>query len=354
MRPRARSPASGRGRWSTRLAAAAKLVSAALQSSSGDGRQPLRQPVERRRQASVVRPTGDQPQQRGERCDEGFGRGDAAFRAGRHRQHECRRPAASGLSVSLTMAGGERARLRARMRACSIEIVAAAGLRDREEQLALQAQRAGDRPWRCSAPRPPPESPDSARSGACRRWRHGPSCRVRRSPRPAAAGAAAAPRARPAARRAPPGGAPRPAPRAARPPSARRRSSGCSSWALQWAAPAFAAMVPCAAGIVVESSTTCRDNNAQNPKGSRAFTGESVWKPNAPAPAIPTSTCGMPADILDAMIEGQFAAVAAVHAARPALNAPRSPSRSGCAPAGGWSMPAPARRGGSRCRTAPS
>ena len=38
-----------------------------------------------------------------------------------------------------------------------------------------------------------------------------------------------------------------------------------------------------------------------------------------PSPRYSTIDLWRPADILDAMLEGQFAAVAAVHAARPAL-----------------------------------
>ena len=62
-----------------------------------------------------------------------------------------------------------------------------------------------------------------------------------------------------------------------------------------------------------------------------------------------------PADILDAMIEGQFAAVAAVRAARRSHRAGGARHRGrGCATAAGWSMRAPARRAGSPRRTAPS
>ena len=120
---------------------------------------------------------------------------------------------ASGLSVSLTRATVSAPAARAAAVVLD-EVVAAAGLRDRPGTADPADASAADRRWRCSAPPPRPGCRDSARSGACRRSRHAPSCRARRSPRPAAAAVAAVRRAPPAAPAAPrPAGRPLPAPR---------------------------------------------------------------------------------------------------------------------------------------------
>ena len=61
-----------------------------------------------------------------------------------------------------------------------------------------------------------------------------------------------------------------------------------------------------------------------------------------------------PSDIAEAMIEGQFTAVAAVRAARVALVGAALAAEAGCASAAGWSMSAPEPRVDWRSRTAPS
>jgi N-acetylmuramic acid 6-phosphate etherase len=61
-----------------------------------------------------------------------------------------------------------------------------------------------------------------------------------------------------------------------------------------------------------------------------------------------------PADALDAMIEGQFAAVAAVRAARESLERAALAMGARLRRRGRLVMPAPGHPGGSPCRTAPS
>ncbi len=75
-----------------------------------------------------------------------------------------------------------------------------------------------------------------------------------------------------------------------------------------------------------------------------------------PSPRYSAIDLWDPAEALDAMLEGQFAAVAAVHAARPALERAALGIEERLR-AGGrlvYAMPGPGPRGGSRCRTAPS
>ena len=74
-----------------------------------------------------------------------------------------------------------------------------------------------------------------------------------------------------------------------------------------------------------------------------------------PSPRYTDIDVWEPTDILDAMVEGQFAAVAAVHAVRPALaEGGARASRRGYARAAGSSMQEPGPPAGLPSRTAPS
>ena len=73
-----------------------------------------------------------------------------------------------------------------------------------------------------------------------------------------------------------------------------------------------------------------------------------------PSPRYADIDLWEPPDILDAMIEGQLAAVAAVRAARPALLQAALAMEARLRPAAGLSMPAPGPRDASRYRMAPS
>ena len=164
--------------------------SAALQSSSAARGEPVRQPVDgrsRARSSSLQR--GDQPQQCGERGDEGLGRRDAALPARPPSAARYRTAAASGLSDCVDDGDRQRARrpwpasrFRSGRRCARIGRSPGTAGPASSRRPVVDASRY----W---APRPPPECRDGARSGACRRSPHGPSCRARRSPRPAAAGA---------------------------------------------------------------------------------------------------------------------------------------------------------------------
>jgi hypothetical protein len=73
-----------------------------------------------------------------------------------------------------------------------------------------------------------------------------------------------------------------------------------------------------------------------------------------PSPRFSAIDVWSPSEILDAMIEGQFAAVAAVHAARPAIERAALAVEQRSWMAAVWSMPVRAPRGAWRFRTGPS
>ena len=75
---------------------------------------------------------------------------------------------------------------------------------------------------------------------------------------------------------------------------------------------------------------------------------------NRPAPAIPGIDVWDPAEVLEAMIEGQFAAVAAVRAARRAIEEAALAMETRLRDGGRLVYVAPAPPGGSPFRTAPS
>ena len=91
-------------------------------------------------QQRVVGPGGDNPHQRGERSDKTFGRGHAQFRSGAKRQDQfgCAGERTFRLVDEADGQGAGTARHRRRLD----QIVAATGLRNAQEQLAVQIERA--------------------------------------------------------------------------------------------------------------------------------------------------------------------------------------------------------------------
>jgi hypothetical protein len=89
---------------------------------------------------------------------------------------------------------------------------------------------------------------------------------------------------------------------------------------------------------------------ADRPAASAASTAAT----ERPCPRFSGIDAWEPQDALDAMIEAQFAAVAAVRAARGAIAGAVAAMEGRLASADASSMPVPALRGAWRCRTAPS
>ena len=206
------------------------------------------------------------------------------------RQDACRTPAASGLPVSLTIATVSAPACRA-MPAFAEQVVAAAGLRHRQKQLALQVKR-------------PAVDAGDIRCG--RRHRHSEIKLDQMLREGRGMGRTAARAGHDDPRR------PAPQPRGQLGQRLGQRA-GLPRHRLR--------RLPYFVGqhhLRVSGSPAL--STPENPERvARVYRRGHCMQTERPSPRYSAIDLWDPADILDAMLEGQFAAVAAVHAARPAL-----------------------------------